>query len=403
MKWSSVRLGLARSPALAVILPVAVALLAPCGRLRAQQQMDPRQFVEVQLPADSPLELVRVDYGNSRIQRSHNGMLMDLDLVLTLRNRSGKPVEGLALALGYGFGRAGGWNAVSGIRLNPGESYAAAAHMRSEIELPPTRSRSRPVDLPSSLRVRLDSVLFADGTAYGPDQVRALGAMRITQAESARDRRFLQALLREGGSARLLAALEKRAGQGEASGEAVQGGPRTLAGEAAERARALAELADFRVVQFAGAPLEIMAARARVYQGGLADPSLEVRNVSNAVVADFQVAWVLRGAFGSEFRAASLAGATKLTASGFPLPSGALLMWSNPTVLEIGNAAGSILSGRVYLRAVQFADGRIWVPERSALEAAALGPVAGTSPELFRLLSLYRSRGMVAVLSELRQ
>ncbi len=370
--------------------------------------IDPRAFVRVTLPPDGPLELVQLDYGSSRIARGQRGMLMDLNVVLTLRNRSSKAVEGLALALGYGFGRPGaeGLNAVSAIRLEPGEIYALPARMRAEIELPSAATRARPVDLPTSVQVRLDSVLFADGSSYGPDQMRALGTMRINQAESARDRRFFQGLFEAGGVQRLLSVLEKWAT--EAAGAPPLSGPgtpRLLAREAAERARALAQLTDFRVVRFAGAPLEIVSARARVYERGLVDPALELRNLAGSDIADFQVAWVLRDASGTEFRAATVSGSGRPPlARRFPLSPGESLLWSDPAVLETGpGASGPILSGRVYLRAVQFSSGKIWVPERTMFEAAGLGRLLAGSPEAIRLLRLYRGRGPEALAAELRR
>lgn len=370
--------------------------------------IDPRAFVRVTLPPDGPLELVQMEYGTSNILRSERGMQINLDLVLTLRNRSGKSVEGLALALGYGFGKPGaeGLSAVSGIRLEPGAVYTVPARMRAEIELPPAGSRARPVDLPTSVRVNLDSVLFADGSGFGPDQMRVLSTMRINQAESARDRRYFQALVEGGGLPRLLGVLEKLDAQAAgALPPAAQVTPRVLAGAGAERARALAQFADFRVARFAGAPLEIVSARARVYDAGLVDPALELRNSSGVEIADFQVAWVLRDASGKELRAATISGSGRLRASrGSALAPGDSLLWSDPAVLETGpGASGPILSGRVYLRAVQFTNGKVWVPERAMLEAAGLGTALTHSPEAIRLLRLYQGRGPAALTAELRR
>ncbi len=369
--------------------------------------IDPRAFVRVTLPPNGPLELVQVDYGTSFIMRNQRGMQMALDLMLAVRNRSAKPIEGMAMALGYGFGKPGteGLSAVSGIRLEPGATYAVPARMRAEIELPPAGARARPVDLPTSVRVSLDSVLFADGSSFGPDQMRVLGAMRINQAESARDRRYFQALTETGGLGRLLGMLEKLDAQAAgASAAAAQRTPRVLAGAAAERARALAQFADFRVARLPGAPLEIVSARARVYDAGLVDPALEIRNAGGAEVADFQVAWVLRDASGREFRAATVSGSSRSRAArSLPLAAGESWAWSDPAVLETGPASGPILSGRVYLRAVQFADGRVWVPERAQLEAAGLSGVFTYSPEAIRLLRLYQSRGPAALTAELRR
>ena len=370
--------------------------------------IDPRRFVRVVLPTSGPLELVHLDYGSSRITRGKQGMLMDLDLRLTVRNRSPKPIEGLALALSYGFSTpgTGGLNAVSGIRLAPGETYAVPARMRVEIELPPRTSRARPVDLPTSVRMQLDSVLFADGSTYGPDRMRVLGTMRINQAESARDRRYLQGVFQRAGFSRLIQLLEKWTSQAAGPGSSsAQGTPRVLAGAAAVRARRLARKANFRVVRFADAPLEIVWARASVYESGLVDPSLEVRNRAGTGIIDFQVGWLLQGASGPESRAATISGSGRTSASRvLVLPPGESFEWSDAVVLETGSDASEpLLSGRVYLRAVQISDGRIWVPERSALEDAGLGSVLPPSSEMIRLLRFYQARGPQALSAELHQ
>ena len=192
------------------LLPTAYCLLA-FGQGPTGQSVDPRSFVRIQLPADSPLELVKVDYDGSRVTRSAREVHFDLSLVLTLRNRSPRPVEGLALSLGYGFRNPGteGLNAASGIRLRPGETFDLPARMRGDVEVPPAGSLARPVDLPSSARLSLDTVLFQDGSAFGPNRLGLLGPLRINQAEALRDRRYLEALAASGGSAAVARALER--------------------------------------------------------------------------------------------------------------------------------------------------------------------------------------------------
>jgi len=377
-----------------------IALLFVAPAARAQWAIDPRAFVQINLPADGPVELLNVDYGSSRIVRSERTMTMDLDVTLTLRNRSAKPIDGLAIALGWGLARSEGLNAVSGIRLEAGQNYALPARMHAEIETPPPRILARPVDLPSGARVRLDAVLFADGSGYGPDQMRSLGMLRVNQAESARDRRFFLALFQSGGLPRLLPVLEKWVNEAHT----IPGAQRALAGAAAERAREQADAAVFRVVRLTGAPLEILSGRARLSEGRLVDPILEVRNQGGKPITDFQVGWVLRDLSGTEFRAATTtASARSLASSGLPLAAGQTISWSNPTVLEVGPGANRVLAGRVYVRAVQFADGQVWVPDRVALESMNLSRVATTSPETFRLFGLYRAQGTPALLSDLRR
>lgn len=406
---------------LVLLLAAPAALLAQPGQATRSPfqhpslrpaDIDPRRFVRVVLPTSGPLELVHLDYGSSRITRGEQGMLMDLDLRLTVRNRSSKPIEGLALALSYGFSTpgTGGLNAVSGIRLAPGETYTVPARMRVEIELPPRTSRARPVDLPTSVRMQLDSVLFTDGSAYGPDRMRVLGTMRINQAESARDRRYLQGVFQRAGFPHLIRMLEKWASPAAGPGpSSAQGTPRVLAGAATVRARRLARKANFRVVRFAEAPLEIVWARASVYESGLVDPSLEVRNRAGTGIVDFQVGWLLQGASGTESRVTTISssgsGSGRASASRvLVLPPGESFEWSDSVVLETGSDASEpLLSGRVYLRAVQLSDGRIWVPERSALEDAGLGSVLPPSSEMIRLLRFYQARGPQALSAELRR
>ena len=178
-----------------------------------------------------------------------------------------------------------------------------------------------------------------------------------------------------------------------------------LEGVAAVRARRLARKANFRIVRFADAPLEIVWARASVYESGLVDPSLEVRNRAGTGIVDFQVGWLLQGASRPESRAATISGSGRASASRvLVLPPGESFEWSDSVVLETGSdASGPFFSGRVYLRAVQLSDGRIWVPERSALEDAGLGSVLPPSSEMIRLLRFYQARGPQALSAELHQ
>lgn len=369
-------------------------------------EVDPRSFVRVQLPPDSPVEVVDLSYGSSRIVRRPMALEMELNLILTLRNRSGKPVEGLALVLGTAAARgAVGLSAVSGIRLESGATFTLPARMHADYHLASTAASTSARQLPSSMQVRLDAVLFSDGTGYGPDRMRALGAMRINQAESLRDRRFFHVLYDSGGLPRLLSVLQRWGGEATAQTNAPQETPSVLAGVSAERARALAQFADFRVARFSDAPIEIVSARARVFDGGLVDPSLEVRNISGVPVTDFLVTWLLSDATGKEFRGATIsASGWREPGTRFQVAPGESAVWSHSSVLAIGpRATGPILSGRVYLRAVEFADGRVWVPERHTIEAAGLTGPLTFSPEVVRLFRLYQTRGPSALLAEFRR
>lgn len=380
----------------------ATALLVVLVVCAGAQEIAPRKFVQIALPLDSPLEVVAVDFGQSRVTRGERSLAMNLSLMITVRNQSRKTIEAIAVTLGYGAGKSPteGLSAVAGIRLAPGATYLAPARMQADIELPRPGTAEK-TQLPDSAWLRLDAVLFADGSTYGPDRLRALMTMRITQAESARDRRFFQGLLHTGGLPKLIPTLE-RSTSGVLSPGSIQPypSPRVVSGTAAERARALAQPADFRVERFPAAPLEIVSARARVYENGLVDPSIEVRNITSSEITDFLVSWVLKTAGGIEFRAATLSG----SASGAGrLHAGETRQWTDRSVLEAGPApAGPVLTGRVYLRAVQYSNGQVWVPEWQVLERTGLIRVVETSPESFRLMRLYKAQGPAGLTGELR-
>lgn len=361
--------------------------------------IDPHSFVQVMLPSDSPLEVVRVDYGSSRVTRRSNTLEMDLNLTVTVRNRSGKSVEGLALAMGGLNMNAMGLSAISGIRLESGGEFTLPA-TRAAVTWSPNRNGVL-LGAPSSVQVRLDAVLFSDGSGYGPDLMRALSAMRMNQAESLRDRRFFQAMYQSGGLPQVLPALQRWANEAANPG-AGQPAVRALGGAAAEQIRQQARPFDFRVTRFNGAPVEIVSARAGLSDGRLVDPAIEVRNVSGRDIADLHVTWIVRDGSGKEIRVATLAESGRPQAGfRFELPAGETMTLKYPSVMEVGSAPVS--AGRVYLRAVQFSDGRVWVPERSALLAAGFPTGMTLSPEVIRLYRLYQSQGPPALLSEIRK
>ncbi len=377
------------------------------------QSIDPRSFVRIQLPPDSPLELVKVDYDGSRVTRSAREVHFDLSLVLTLRNRSPKPVEGLALSMGYGFRNPGteGLNAASGIRLRPGETFDLPARMRGDVEVPPAGSLARPVDLPSSARLSLDTVLFQDGSAFGQNRLGLLGPLRINQAEALRDRRYLEALAVSGGPAAVVRALERWEA---AWGQQSEISPRALSGARAELLRSHAIPGRVDIVHLPDAPLEILSADASFAEGRVVDPQVEVRNVDHRPVSDFQVVWVFRDASGMEFRGRTAGGLSKARsaldeARGVGrktlLGPGEDTTLSESLVFEAGRESRDldIVSARVFLRAVEFADGQVWAPTRAALDSLHLGPFLPPSSETTRLWHAYRQRGTQALAAELKK
>ena len=65
--------------------------------------------------------------------------------------------------------------------------------------------------------------------------------------------------------------------------------------------------------------------------------------------------------------------------------------------------ASSIASMTGFVSQVEFADGTAWVPNRLALQLSGLLRMVAASPEEQRLADLYRTKGLNAVVEELRK
>jgi hypothetical protein len=56
-----------------------------------------------------------------------------------------------------------------------------------------------------------------------------------------------------------------------------------------------------------------------------------------------------------------------------------------------------------FVSQVEFADGKVWVPNRDSLAKASLDKVMPPSAEEQRLTEIYRTRGLQALIQELKQ
>ena len=56
-----------------------------------------------------------------------------------------------------------------------------------------------------------------------------------------------------------------------------------------------------------------------------------------------------------------------------------------------------------FVSQVEFTDGSIWIPDRSALSDPRLAHVVAPSPEEQRLTQLYRRKGLAALVAELKK
>ena len=117
----------------------------------------------------------------------------------------------------------------------------------------------------------------------------------------------------------------------------------------------------------------------------------------------FEIGWIVRDSDGREYWAASVPASEKdldLRPHGTArtLEDTASLRFSKPTggPLNVQGMTG-------FVTHVEFADGKIWVPDRASLESNQLLRVLAPSPEEQRLTDLYRNKGIEALIQELRK
>ena len=56
-----------------------------------------------------------------------------------------------------------------------------------------------------------------------------------------------------------------------------------------------------------------------------------------------------------------------------------------------------------FVSQVEYSDGKVWIPNRAALQLSGLLRVVAPSPEEQRLSDLYRTKGLNVLLEELKK
>src|SRR5215469_2742937 len=147
----------------------------------------------VDVPKDSPVTMVSIDWSGSRATPRGSAYLVDVHASLTLRNSSQKHVRGVTLEVLAQEITPGGKGAVKVPSLDVAPGDVFSMHI-DETLLRPLGGQGGPM-----VEVRLDGVLFDDLTFYGPDKLNSQRDMTVWEIEARRDRRYYKALLESGG------------------------------------------------------------------------------------------------------------------------------------------------------------------------------------------------------------
>jgi hypothetical protein len=247
------------------------------------------------------------------------------------------------------------------------------------------------------VQVTLDGVLFDDLTFYGPNKLNSRRLMTVWEMEARRDRQHFKSVLQARGADGLqrevVASIARQADRPRLDVQMARGGRAT-------------NLESERTVQFSflrlpDSPVELMAGAARVAGNEARAPELEIRNRSDRSIRHVEVGWMIRDGGGREYLAGSVPGDI-----GEGLPPGKSRLLEQPASLRFSAGPGnpvnvSDMTG--FVSHVEFGDGKVWVPARSALAEPRLSRILAPSSEEQRLTDVYRRKGLAALVDELKK
>jgi hypothetical protein len=358
--------------------------------------LDPQTAVQVNLKDDSPVTLISVATGESRATARGAALVLDLHMLLTLRNASSNRVRGVVLSVVSQEVTVGGKASVSAPSLNvgPGEAFP----VRIDLQLMrPTQAAANPL-----VKVELDGVLFHNLAFFGPDKLHSQRTLTAWEMEAQRDRENLKRVLAQGGTQGLQQALldiqAREDDRPQLNVRLVR--RRALSGAGAAVGGVHTE--QFAFLRFPNAPVEPKDGWVELSgRGDVAEAAhIEIHNRSGKPVRYVEMGWLVSDQ-NRQYMAASLP------------PSGPeLLLRPNETArldqdtelrFSRNGEPVSVRNMTGFISQVEFTDGKVWVPSRQDLAGAALLKVLAPSPEEQRLADLYRKRGLTALVEELKK
>lgn len=380
-----------------IALRLALAGMLGAACLAAQDlPLDPQTAVQVNLRDDSPVTLLSAALGESRATARGAALVLDLHMLLTLRNASPNRIRGVVLSVVSQEVTVGGKASVSAPSLNvgPGEAFP----VRIDLQLMrPTQAAASPL-----VKVELDGVLFHNLAFFGPDKLHSQRTLTAWEMEAQRDRENLKRVLAQGGPQGLQHAMLDIQGRVD---DRPQLNVRLVRRRALSGAGAAAggmRTEQFAFLRFPNAPVEPVNGWAELSaRGDVAEAAhIEVHNRSAKPVRYVEMGWLVRDQT-RQYMAASLP------------PSGPdLLLRPNETArldqdTELRfSRNGEPLNVRGmtgFISQVEFTDGKVWVPSRQDLASASLLQVLAPSPEEQRLADLYSKKGLAALVEELKK
>lgn len=372
------------------------ALVGASGAPAQEIPLDPQTAVQVNLRDDSPVTLLSAGMGESRATARGAGLVIDLHMLLTLRNASPNRIHGVVLSVVSQEVAVGGRASVSLPTLNvgPGEAFPVPINVQL---IRPTQAPANPL-----VKVELDGVLFQNLSFFGPDKLHSQRTLTAWEMEAQRDREHLKRVLAQAGAEGLRRAMleiqSREEDRPKLDVRLVR--RRTLSGAGVAAAGLHNE--QFAFLRFPNAPVDPVDGWAELSaRGDVAQAAhIQVHNRSSKPVRYVELGWLVSDQ-NQEYMAASVP------------PSGPeLLLRPNETArvdqdTELRFARNgepvSVRKMTGFVSQVEFTDGKVWVPSREDLESTALLRVLAPSAEEQRLADMYAKKGLTALIEELKK
>jgi hypothetical protein len=371
-----------------------MACLAAAMAVGQERPLDPHSSVKINLPSDSPLALRSADLGESRATARGAAMMLDLHMGLALQNNGHNRIRGVTLRVVAQEVTLGGKAsvAVPSLNVGPGETFP----IRIDLQLMrPTQTAAGPL-----VQVDLDGVLFADLSFYGPNRLNSRRSLTALELEAQRDREHFKKILAQGGAPALqqamLESLTRQEQRPRLDVRVSRGRAVTSAGAAiAERP------VHFAFVTFPDAPVEAVEGWAQLSGSEARAPQVSVKNKSSRPVRYVELGWIVTDQKDQQFLAASLP-ASDPELNLLPGTTARVLQDSTLRFSHRGQPVG-VKGMNGFVSQVEFADGKVWVPNRQDLQNQLLLRVLAPSAEEQRLSDLYRKKGAAALINELKK
>jgi len=370
------------------------AALLGAGGLSGQEAPLPKDSIRFNLPKEIPLALKSNNSDQSRITARGAAMVVDLKMAMTLLNTSANRLRGVTLRVVSQEAVGGGKGSVTypSLDVGPGETFP----VRIEMQL------VRPTQFAGGtlVEVDVDGLLYQDLSFFGPDRLHSRRFLTARELEAQRDRDYFKRVLAQGGPKGLQEVMLKSvARQSDRSSLAVQVVPRAAAVTSAALPSERSE--EFALVQFPDAPVEMIQGSALVAGNEARAPRIEVLNRSGRPVKYVELGWVLSDQVGRQSGTALLPSDATLY-----LPPGKTARVLQETTLKLVGSNGqpvNVQGMTGYLTQVEFADGKVWVPNRDSLANPKLPKTVAPSAEEQRLASIYLKRGLDGLVEELKK